>query len=54
MAWIVALVPLAVLGHLAGRRVFAQLAAARPYERVLTAVLLVAVAAGLLSVLPAP
>ena len=56
-AWTVALfVPLAAAGHVAGRRGFAHLAAGgrQRYERALTAVLLVAVAAGLLSVLPAP
>ena len=54
-AWTVALfVPLAAAGHVAGRRGFAHLAAGgrHRYERALTAVLLVAVAAGLLSVLP--
>lgn len=50
-AAIAALVPLAALGHLAGRPLFARLAAGRSYERMLTAVLLVTVAAGLLGVL---
>jgi uncharacterized membrane protein YfcA len=49
-AWVAALVPLTAAGQLAGRPVFAHLAAARSYERVLTVVLLVTVAAGLLSV----
>ncbi len=48
--WIAALVPLTAAGQLAGRPVFARLAAARSYERVLTVVLLITVAAGLLSV----
>jgi uncharacterized membrane protein YfcA len=48
--WLAALIPLCALGQLAGRPVFARLAAARSYERVLTAVLLVTVAAGLVSV----
>src|SRR5918999_3622494 len=42
-----ALVPLTALGHVAGRPVFARLAAGHSYERVLTAVLLAAVATGL-------
>jgi uncharacterized protein len=46
-----ALIPLTALGHLAGRPLFARLAAGRAYERVLTAVLLATVAAGLLAVL---
>jgi uncharacterized protein len=50
-AWIAALVPLTALGQLAGRPLFARIAAARSYERVLTAVLLVTVMAGLISVL---
>jgi uncharacterized membrane protein YfcA len=50
-AAVAALVPLTALGHLAGRPVFRRLAAGRAYERVLTVVLLVAVAAGLLGVL---
>jgi uncharacterized protein len=49
-AWVAALVPLTAAGQLAGRPVFARLAAARSYERVLTVVLLVTVLAGLLSV----
>jgi uncharacterized membrane protein YfcA len=48
--WLAALVPLAVVGHLAGRPVFARLAHGR-YEQALTAVLLVAVTAGLVSAL---
>ena len=48
-------VPLAAAGALAGRRGFAHLAARHGrYERALTLVLLAAVAAGLVSVLPAP
>jgi uncharacterized protein len=50
-AAVAALVPLTALGQLAGRPLFARLAAGRAYERVLTVVLLAAVAAGLLSVL---
>jgi uncharacterized membrane protein YfcA len=49
--WVAALVPLTLLGHLAGRPLFARLAAGHSYERVLVAVLLVTVAAGLLGVL---
>ena len=44
---VAALVPLAVLGHPAGRPVFARLAGAGRYERVLTGVLLCSVALGL-------
>jgi uncharacterized protein len=43
-----AMVPLVVLGSLAGRRGFARLAAGEGYERVLTVVLLVSVTSGLL------
>lgn len=50
-AGVAALVPLTALGHVAGRPVFARLAAGRAYERVLTSVLLVTVAAGLVAVL---
>jgi uncharacterized protein len=50
-AAVAALVPLTALGHVAGRPLFARLAAGRAYERVLTAVLLATVAAGLLGVL---
>jgi len=50
-AAVAALVPLTALGHVAGRPLFARLAAGRSYERVLTAVLLATVAAGLLGVL---
>ena len=50
-AAVAALIPLTALGHVAGRPLFARLAAGRSYERVLTAVLLVTVAAGLLGVL---
>jgi uncharacterized membrane protein YfcA len=50
-AWIAALVPLTALGQVAGRPVFARIAAARSYERVLTVVLLVTVAVGLITVL---
>jgi uncharacterized membrane protein YfcA len=49
--WVAALVPLTAAGQLAGRPLFARLAAARSYERVLTVVLVVTVAAGLISVL---
>ena len=49
-AAIAALVPLAAAGQLAGRPIFARIAAARSYERVLTAALPVTVAAGLLGV----
>jgi uncharacterized protein len=49
-AWLAALVPLTAAGQLAGRPVFARLAAGRSYERVLTVVLLVTVLAGLVSV----
>jgi uncharacterized protein len=45
------LIPLTALGHVAGRPLFARLAAGRAYERVLTVVLLATVAAGLLGVL---
>jgi uncharacterized membrane protein YfcA len=48
--WLAALIPLCALGQLAGRPIFARLAAGRSYERMLTAVLLVTVAAGLLGV----
>jgi uncharacterized membrane protein YfcA len=48
--WVAALVPLTAAGQLAGRPLFSRLAAARSYERVLTMVLLVTVAAGLVSV----
>ena len=48
--WVAALVPLTAAGQLAGRPVFSRLAAARSYERVLTVVLVVTVAAGLISV----
>ena len=50
-AWVAALVPPAALGHLAGRPAFRRLAAGRSYERVLTVVLVTAVATGLLTVL---
>lgn len=46
-----ALVPAVAAGHLVGRRAFARLAAGGGYERVLTALLLVAVVAGLVGVL---
>jgi len=46
-----ALIPVTALGHVAGRPLFARLAAGRSYERVLTGVLLATVAAGLASVL---
>ena len=55
VAAIAAFVPLAAAGHLAGRRGFAHLTGGGGrYERALTAVLLCAVAVGLISVLPAP
>ncbi|HKH16690.1 MAG TPA: sulfite exporter TauE/SafE family protein [Solirubrobacteraceae bacterium] len=50
-AAVAALIPLTALGHVAGRPLFARLAAGRAYERVLTAVLLATVAVGLLGVL---
>jgi uncharacterized membrane protein YfcA len=50
-AAVAALVQLTALGHVAGRPLFARLAAGRAYERVLTAVLLATVAAGLIAVL---
>ena len=50
-AALAALIPLTALGHLAGRPLFARLAAGHGYERVLTAVLLATVVAGLLAVL---
>lgn len=50
-AAVAALIPLTALGHVAGRPLFARLAAGRSYERVLTVVLLATVAAGLLGVL---
>jgi uncharacterized membrane protein YfcA len=46
-----ALVPGVLAGHLVGRRGFARLAASEHYEPVLTAVLLIAVAVGLIGVL---
>jgi uncharacterized membrane protein YfcA len=48
--WLAALIPLTAAGQLAGRPVFARIAAARSYERVLSGVLLVTVVAGLLGV----
>ena len=45
---VAALVPVTVLGHLAGRRVFARLAAGGRYEPVMTGVLLASVAMGLI------
>jgi uncharacterized protein len=48
--WLAALVPLTAAGQLAGRPLFARLAAARTYERVLTVVLVMTVAAGLIGV----
>jgi uncharacterized protein len=50
-AAVAALVPLAALGQLLGRRVFARLAGSHGYERVLTAVLLATVVIGLAGVL---
>jgi uncharacterized membrane protein YfcA len=49
-AWIAALVPLAALGHLAGRSLFRRLAARGSYERVLGLVLIVSVTVGLAGV----
>jgi uncharacterized membrane protein YfcA len=49
--WVAALVPITAAGQVAGRRVFSRLAAGRSYERVLTLVLLVTVAVGLIAVL---
>ena len=49
--WVAALVPLTAAGQLAGRPAFSRLADTRSYERVLTLVLLVTVAAGLIGVL---
>lgn len=49
-AWVAALVPAAAAGQLAGRPLFARLARGRAYERILTVVLLVTVAAGLAAV----
>jgi uncharacterized protein len=49
-AAVAALLPLAALGQLFGRRVFARLAGSRAYERVLTGVLLATVATGLAGV----
>jgi len=49
--WLAALVPLCAVGQVAGRPLFARLAAGHSYERVLTTVLLVTVAAGLVGVL---
>lgn len=48
--WVTALVPLTAAGQLAGRPLFSRLAAARSYERVLTIVLVVTAAAGLIAV----
>jgi uncharacterized membrane protein YfcA len=50
-ALVLGLIPAVGLGHLAGRRVFARLAAGGGYENVLTATLLVAALAGLVGVL---
>jgi uncharacterized protein len=49
--WLAALVPLTAAGQLAGRPLFARLAAARSYERLLTVVLVVTVAVGLFTVI---
>ena len=48
--WLAALVPVVAVGHVAGRPVFARLAGGH-YEGVLTGVLLVACAVGLLTAL---
>jgi uncharacterized protein len=50
-AWVAALVPLTAAGQIAGRPLFARLAAARSYERVLTLVLVVTVTVGLFTVI---
>jgi uncharacterized membrane protein YfcA len=49
MDLLLALVPAVAVGHVAGRRAFHKLAAGGAYEPVLTGVLLVSVAAGLVS-----
>jgi uncharacterized membrane protein YfcA len=48
--YVVALVPATVVGHLSGRPLFARLAHGHRYEPVVTGVLLVSVAIGLVSV----
>ena len=48
---VLVLIPAVVVGHLAGRRLFAHLAHGNRYEAVVTAVLLVSVAAGLAGVI---
>lgn len=48
---VVALLPAVAVAHLLGRRVFRRLAASEHYERVLTAVMVVAVLVGLLGAL---
>jgi hypothetical protein len=48
--WLAALVPIVAVGHVAGRPVFTRLAHGH-YEGVLTGVLLVACAAGLITAL---
>jgi uncharacterized protein len=48
---VAAFLPLAGLGHVAGRPLFARLSAGHAYERVLTVALLVTVATGLLGVM---
>jgi hypothetical protein len=50
-AFIAALVPLVAVGHLAGRRVFARLAASGRFETALNVGLVVALVAGLVGVL---
>lgn len=50
LGWVASLVPLAALGHLAGRPLFRHLAAGRSYERVLALVLVVSVTVGLAGV----
>jgi len=50
-ALVLALLPAVALAHLVGRRVFAKLAASDHYERVLTAVMVVAVLVGLVGAL---
>jgi uncharacterized protein len=49
-ALVAGLVPAVALGHVAGRRVFARLAAGGGYERALTVILVIAALAGLVGV----
>jgi uncharacterized protein len=50
-AHVIAMIPAVVVGHLAGRRLFAHLAHGNRYEVVVTAVLLVSVVVGLVGVI---